>query len=89
MTVLERFNSLYSEIKIKLQSEIDDTKKGVSKKSTQQLLTIMSETQQMSEVRNAKDFLPSYPRFIIDSWDFTNPLGQELINLFDLYKKLL
>lgn len=88
MTVIDRFDNLYNEIRINLQNEIDEAKKGVSKKSTQQLLTIMSEIQRMIEVRNVKAFLPSYPRLIIDSWDFTDPLGLELINLFEMYKKL-
>ena len=88
MTVQERFDNLYNEIMIKLQKEIDEARKGVSKKSMQQLLTIMGDIQQMSEVRNDKAFLPSYPRFIIESWDFTDPLGMELIKLLEIYKKL-
>jgi hypothetical protein len=88
MTVQEKFDILYNEIRLKLQKEIDEARKGVSKKSIQQLSTIMGDIQQMSEVRNDKTFLPSYPRFIIDSWDFTDPLGMELINLLEIYKKL-
>lgn len=88
MTVKERFDNLYNEIRIKLQNEIDEARIGDSKKSMQQLLTIMEEIQHMSEVRNDKAFLPSYPRFIIDSWDFTDPLGMELIKLLEIYKKL-
>lgn len=88
MTVQERIDNLYREIKMKIQQEISEERKEGSKKSKQQLLTIMDEITKMSEIRNDKEFLPGYPRFIIDSWDFTDPLGIELINLFDIYKKL-
>lgn len=53
-----------------------------------QLTTIHLEVKEMISVLSPDKFLPSYPRIIIDSWSYDNRLGEELLNLFELYKKL-
>ncbi len=34
------------------------------------------------------NFVPSYPRIIVDMWDFNSKLGERLLNLYDMYKKV-
>jgi hypothetical protein len=53
-----------------------------------QLTKIQLEVKEMISVLSPDKFLPSYPRIIIDSWSYDNRLGEELLNLFELYKKL-
>lgn len=33
-------------------------------------------------------FTPTYPRMIVDSWDYTNKLGNELLDVYETYLKL-
>jgi hypothetical protein len=35
----------------------------------------------MKTVLNPKEFSPSYPVIIVDSWDFKSALGNDLLNL--------
>lgn len=88
MLVYDKFNSLYNDILIKINNELDEVIKGTNKKNKQQLLTIIYEVEKMFECKNPIKFLPTYPRIIIDSWDFTDALGIELVNFFEIYKKL-
>ena len=50
-----------------------------------QLQTILIELQASSRQRNVT---LSYPRIIIDSWDYSDQLGVELVELAELYKKI-
>jgi len=88
MIVNEKFDKKVNEIKELLRQEIVNVEKGTSKKSIQQLTTIMGELEQMDKCKNSKLYMPSFPRYIIDSWDYTDSLGLELINLFENYKKI-
>ena len=42
----------------------------------------------MNAARDAKEYMPSFPRFIVDSWEFNDSLGRELLELFELYMKI-
>lgn len=39
------------------------------------------------KIRYSQEFKPSFPRMIIDSWDFSDTLGVELLELNELYCK--
>ena len=45
----------------------------------------------LNELRNSdkeKNMVLSYPRFIIDSWDYSDQLGDELLELAELNKNI-
>ena len=59
-------------------------KKGQSNKNYAQLSNILEELEKML---NSKNLKLCYPRMIVDSWDFTDELGLELLDLAELYKR--
>lgn len=68
----------------KVQEEIENVKQGKSKRSIVQLQTILNE---LKNAENVQGFIFSFPRIIIDSWDYSDKLGRELMEYTDLYKK--
>lgn len=70
----------------KLLLEIEKVRIGKSNKNLIQLQTILGELQNNSE---SKKVALNYPRIIIDSWDYSDELGNELIELAELYSMLL
>ncbi|UJW57910.1 hypothetical protein HXZ66_11075 [Bacillus sp. A116_S68] len=73
-------------VKIKLEYEIKDHKLGQGKDGTiSQLENFYKDIELMIE---SKNHLSSYPRVITDTWDLNSKLGMQLIDLYELYKKL-
>lgn len=68
----------------KVQEEIENVQQGKSKRSIVQLQTILNE---LMKAENVKGLSFSFPRIIIDSWDYSDKLGMELMEFTDLYKK--
>ena len=68
----------------KVQEEIENVKQGKSKRSIVQLQTILNE---LKNAENVQGFIFSFTRIIIDSWDYSDKLGRELMEYTDLYKK--
>ena len=62
------------ELQQRVISEIERVKEGQSKKSITQLQTILKELQSSSKKTN---MVLCYPRFITDSWDYSDSLGIE------------
>lgn len=85
MTIEEKFTRKNIELKNKVQTEIQNVQLGLSVKNVSQLKTILNELNLMKE--NPHIYV-TYPRIIIDSWDYSDQLGLELIELSDLYKKV-
>ena len=85
MSVEEKFNRRNNELQQKIISEIEKVKSNQSKKNILQLQTILRELKDSSDIKN---MALSYPRMIIDSWDYSDQLGVELIELAELYKKI-
>lgn len=71
------------ELQRKLIIEIEKAKAGESNKNIIQLQTILNELRNNYAIE--KKYL-SYPHIIIDSWDYSDQLGNELIELAELYK---
>lgn len=69
----------------KILTEMQKVNEGSSDKSIFQLQLILKELYAMEK---SKGFFVSYPRIIIDSWDYTDTLGTELIEVAGLYKKV-
>ena len=85
MTIKEKFSKRNSELQQKIGEEIEKVKKGQSKRNIVQLQTILMELQTSNRQKNV---ILSYPRIIIDSWDYSDQLGVELVELAELYKKI-
>lgn len=74
------------EIDLKIDSEIEKVNNGKSKKNIYQLNTIKKD---LSRMKKFEDINIIYTRFIIDSWEQTDALGNELIELESMYIKFL
>ena len=85
MSIEENFNKRYSELQQKIKLEIEKVKMGQSKKNMVQLQTILTELQKSNM---QKHVILSYPRIIVDSWDYSDQLGMELLELEELYRKI-
>lgn len=85
MSLKEEFNRRNDEIQKKIVLEIEQVKKGYSKKDMLQLKAILKELQNIEEDGSV---VLSYPRIIIDSWDYSDQIGIELMELAELYKKM-
>ena len=85
MSLEERFNKKNSELQQKIEVEIVKVKEGQSKRNMVQLQTILTELQKSNTQKN---IILSYPRIIVDSWDYSDQLGVELVELAELYKKI-
>lgn len=85
MSIEEKFNIRNIELQQKIISEMEKVKRGKSKKNILQLQTILKELQDSIE---QKKMALGFPRIIIDSWDYSDQLGIDLMELAELYKKL-
>ena len=83
--ILEEFIKKNTELKRKVIEEIANVQKGMSKKNIIQLNSILHELNLMVKQKNLHIY---YPRMIVDSWDHSDQLGIELLELADLYKKI-
>ena len=68
----------------KVKKEVEKIKNGASKKNISQLNSILDD---LIKIEKEKQLSVSFPRFIIDSWDYQDELGVELLDLMELYKK--
>ena len=85
MSIEENFNKRNSKLQQKIELEIEKVKVGKSKKNMVQLQTILAELQKSNMQKNV---ILSYPRIIVDSWDYSDELGVELLELAELYRKI-
>lgn len=85
MSIEDKFHNMNCNLQQKVLKEIEDVKNGLSKKNILQLETILSE---LRNSENEREIVLSYPRLIIDSWDYSDLLGKELIELAELYKRV-
>lgn len=85
MSIEDKFHNMNCNLQQKVLKEIEDVRNGLSKKNILQLETILSE---LRNSENERAIVLSYPRLIIDSWDYSDLLGKELIELAELYKRV-
>lgn len=84
MSVEEKYKENNIKVQQLVRIEIEKVKMGISNKSIVQLESILKELEKTLKRNN----LPlSYPRYIVDSWDFQDKLGIELLNLAELYER--
>ena len=85
MPLEEQFIKRNGELQQKVKEEIEKVKEGQSERNIVQLQTILTELQKSNMQKNV---ILSYPRIIVDSWDYSDQLGVELVELAELYKKI-
>ena len=83
---MDRFETLIYETKMLVKKSLDDSNRP-EYLSDKQLMHILKDLDQMNTIRDPNMFLPSYPRWIIDSWDYNDKLGDKLLSLLTVYEK--
>lgn len=84
MSLEDKFKKKNEDVQQRVRRELEYVKKGQSKKDYVQLSDILEELEKMM---NNKCLPLCYPRIIVDSWDFNDDLGIELLDLAELYKR--
>ena len=76
MSIEEKYKKKNVDIQQHVRSEMENIKKGISKKNLVQLNVILDE---LEKTLNYKCLPLSYPRIIVDSWDFQDKLVFHLL----------
>lgn len=84
MSVESKYKKKNMDIQQQIKKEMENAKNGKSTKDYTQLRNILEELEKMM---NDKCLPLSYPRIIVDSWDFTDELGLGLLELAEIYKR--
>lgn len=84
MSVESKYKKINMDIQQEIKREMENAKNGKSTKDYTQLRNILEELEKMM---NDKCLPLSYPRIIVDSWDFTDELGLGLLELAEIYKR--
>ena len=84
MSIEEKYKKKNVNVQQHIRLEMENIKKGLSKKNLFQLSAILEE---LEKTLDNKWLLLSYPRIIVDSWDYQDKLGMELLDLAELYKR--
>ena len=85
MSIEEKFKSNNLVMQNKVKEEIEKVRGGVSNKNINQLYKVLDELIKMTD---EKQLSVNFPRFVVDSWDYQDKLGIELLDLAALYKRL-
>lgn len=84
MSVESKYKKKNMDIQQQIKKEMENAKNGKSTKDYTQLRNILEELEKMM---NDKCLPLTYPRIIVDSWDFTDELGLGLLELAEIYKR--
>ena len=85
MSIEENFNKRNSELQQKISWKLKKLKWDKVRKIWFSCKTILTELQKSNMQKNV---ILSYPRIIVDSWDYSDQLGMELLELEELYRKI-
>ena len=83
MSIEEEYKKKNIDVQQYIKSEMKNIEKGVSERNFVQLSIILKE---LEKTLNNKCLSLSYPRIIVDTWDFQDKLGKDLLDLAELYK---
>lgn len=84
MSIEQEYKKNNMDVQQRIRLEIENIKKGNSKRNLDQLNAILEELRKTLSNKN----LPlSFPRIIVDSWDFQDKLGIDLLKVAELYKQ--
>ena len=87
MANINAFSIMVEETKALVQEKMQQDKLP-DYTSRKQLHLILNELDKMEQIRSSHLFAPYYPRAIVDSWDFSDPLAIRLMELSKLYRAL-
>lgn len=82
---IEEYKKRNNILQEKVKAEIEEIKRGQSAKNLLQLQGILEELKNSSVKNNISLY---YPHVIADSWDYSDQLGIELMELATLYEKI-
>lgn len=84
MSIEQEYKKNNMDVQQRIRLEIENIKKGNSKRNLDQINAILEELRKTLSNKN----LPlSFPRIIVDSWDFQDKLGIDLLKVAELYKQ--
>lgn len=83
MSIEEEYKKKNIDVQQYIKSEMKNIEKGVSEKNFVQLSIILKE---LEKTLNNKCLSLTYPRIIVDTWNFQDKLGKDLLDLAELYK---
>lgn len=84
MSIEDKYKKKNLELQQRIIEEMESVKNGQSKKNYEQLDSILKE---LKSTLNCTSLPLLYPRIIVDSWNFNDVLGLELLDLAELYKR--
>ena len=82
---LEEYRKRNGILQETVAAEIEEGTRGESAKNMLQLQGILEELKNSNIRKNIPLY---YPQIIVDSWDYSDPLGIELMELAALYEKI-
>ena len=85
MKIEDKYLDFNLKIQNQLKEKLEKIRKGESKHEFHQIYHILQEVKRME---TEKGLTPYYPRIIVDSWDYNDVLGMDLLKLVNLYKGL-
>lgn len=85
MPLEDIFKLKNSELQKRIQKEIENSPKEINPKRIEQLQRVLEELNCIFYIRGKQ---LSFPRCIVDSWDYSDELGIDLLDLAEIYKKL-
>lgn len=85
---MERFHIMIAEARALIKSQMVNKNNRPDYMSDKQLYAILDELEKMDRIRNHNLFFPYYPKGIADSWEYTDPLAKQLLELSEIYRKL-
>lgn len=85
MSSNEKYMNFNLELQRRVEEEIIKVQKGNSTKNINQLNSILNELKGSLNKRGLK---LAFPRMIIDSWDYKDKLGLDLIQLSEMYMQI-
>lgn len=80
--------SFEKEVEI-IRSKLQLRKKQSLEKARDIDLILCEIDKMLNSLYTSVDFFPIYPRIIVDSWDFNDELGKELLVMYQNYIKIL
>lgn len=88
MSIEEKFVSNLKLVRSLIDEELERIETGKSKHSIELIKMIENEVACMETARNMKTYMPGYPHIIIDQWSYDSELGNALLELSQLYKRI-
>ena len=85
---MDRFSKMIEDIKNDIGRMINNPSELPPYMTIGQLNMIINELDKMNELRDMKLFMPYYPKGIADCWDINDTLGNTLLDVLSVYKKL-